>query len=210
MAPLVIHPKTPDGVGACWAIRKALGEKVEFVATNRCDIRLLTIGDGVPYEDRDIICLVSYPLTVLRAMAAEARSVLVIGQEHVADIPVAPDISEWPPKGALNLHQLADTARSLAGLCWDYFHSKTPKTNMRPSIIDLIEFEALRRTRVGRPATFDAVLRSYDLSDLPAMFRRMDGFDQHAHLRPATDWPAILAEGRAILRAMKQNGWEFR
>jgi uncharacterized protein len=85
-----------------------------------------------------------------------------------------------------------------------------PRESPRPRIIDLIEDRDLWKFRFGdETRAFHAVLTSYDIGDLPAMFLRMDHWakwadDPNADARSVTKrgaWGDVLAEGSAILRA---------
>jgi hypothetical protein len=210
-------PGCADGLVAAWAVHRALGPDVEFVAAK-----------GGPHQDsffytqkgyvevmilrgRNILIVGhSYPLAMLRAMAAEARTVLVIDHHAAAQEDLAPiqllappeQYQAWAKHGLLpkghNLAAIFDLNRSGAGLAWDYLHLGTP----RPRIIGLIENRVLERFRYGdETREFHAVLMSYDLTDLPAMFELLEHWDMLALLHDKTDWEHILDEGSAILRA---------
>lgn len=222
----VYHAHCADGLGAAWAVHRALGDEVEFVAAkyggDHLDIRLKTLG-GVSYVGRDVLYVdFSDPLPTLRAMTAEARGVLVLdhhktAQENLVEIQFPRDkynfrFKDWLETGGYingNLAAIFDLNRSGAGLTWDYLHPDAP----RPRIIDLIEDRDLWRFRFGdETRAFHAVLTSYDIMDLPAMFRKLDIWagwadDPTADSRSITRrgaWGDVLAEGHAIIRAQRQ------
>jgi uncharacterized protein len=183
----IYHANCADGMGAAWAVHRALGADVEFVAAKYGDKPQLSepckyhstcepctdcLGTGYelgggPFLDRDVLIVdFSYPLATLRAMAAEARSVLVIDHHATAEAdlvgkvpPVCrgpySDFLRYATQGVGNLFSLFDLSRSGAGLTWDYLHPGKP----RPRIIDLVEDRDLwrfkhdpdtRRSHAGR------------------------------------------------------------
>lgn len=106
----VYHAGCADGLGAAWAVHKALGPDVEFVSAKYGDLpprescpvcNGTGAGDyscsagctdclgtgflGPLHLNRNVLIVdFSYPLDVLRAMAAEARSVLVLDHHKTA------------------------------------------------------------------------------------------------------------------------------
>jgi hypothetical protein len=248
----IYHANCADGLGAAWAVHRALGADVEFVAAKYgdtppgmkwvadnnhcrdCD-RAYETGQLWPDEHQprlestplpsrlrgcDVMIVdFSYPLATLRAMAAEARSVLVLDHHKTARddlIQVRPGREGWKnwlrygpiypgaPKPAPdpdNLGAIFDMERSGAALTWDYFYPGKP----RPRIIDLIEDRDLWRFRYGDESrAFHAALTSYDITDLPAMFDRLDKWHNLPEKPHPIYWWALLNEGHAILRAQRQ------
>ena len=219
----IYHSNCADGLGAAWAVHRTLGDEVEFVAAK--------YGEDPPYmrkigvdsngkiawyyryesRNRDILIVdFSYPLEVLRAMASEARSVLVLdhhktAQEDLLELPSIPEVTgtvrRWltyeetfPTRTSYNLAAIFDLDRSGAGLAWDYLHPDKP----RPRIIDLIEDRDLWRFKFGDESrAFHAVLASYDWSDLPWMFNWLNGLDESQGMYLSE----VLGQGHAILRA---------
>src|SRR5579863_3929896 len=235
----VYHAACADGLGAAWAVHRALGENAEFVAAKYgvlppfCNLHFPrgseTELDASPLRGRDILIVdFSYPLPVLRAMAQEARSVLVIdhhktAREDLVELPTCKDVPFWiksykNPNGAAptagggrtNLAAIFDLERSGAGLTWDYLHP-LPSANAyrsvaevgvkgRPHIIDLIEDRDLWRFRFAdETRAFHAVLTSYDTGDLPASFNRLDNWNTYS--QDPELWARQLSGGHAILRA---------
>src|SRR5512135_1435251 len=134
----IYHANCADGLGAAWAVHKALPD-VEFVAAKYGDSpyssKYWHIGGIV---GRDILIVdFSYPLEVLKAMAKEARSVLVIDHHKTAledlnDLaPPEYGWKEWQKEACpqfipeTNLAAIFDLSRSGAGLTWDYLHPTT-------------------------------------------------------------------------------------
>lgn len=236
----IYHSNCADGLGAAWAAKRALGEEVEFIAAKYgekppfFDVAEVNPETGRPFEKdgfwkysgRDILIVdFSYSLGTLRAMAAEARSILVLDHHKTAredldqldyPIPAYVDrsfrIKEWldDPISANNPPNLAaifDMNRSGAGLAWDYLHPGEP----RPHIIDLIEDRDLWRFAFGdkKSQAFHAALTSYDITDLSAMFERLDEWNEWCE--PDGDYEdphafkALLHVGHAILRSDSQK-----
>ena len=237
----VFHGDCSDGLLAAWAVHKALGPEVEFVAGRYGedpplpDIIMCRAATG---EMQDVLIVdFSYPLDTLRAMAQEARSVLVLdhhktAREDLAALP-SPAKKGWPkwPEGE-KLAAIFDLDRSGAGITWDYLHPQVRDESNpfsltetlirefggrsnRPRIIDLVEDRDLWRFRYGDESrAFHAVLTSYDWTDLPGMFRRLDAWAQWSSLERGQryqgrremeqEWQDILREGHAILRAQRR------
>lgn len=226
----IYHASCADGLGAAWAVHCALGEEVEFVAAKYGE-RVVGFRGSLPIAEGLLECIIgrdvlivdfSYPLLVLRAMAQEARSVLVLDHHKTAQEDLAgigyPNGSYEQFREACagargtsgNLAAIFDLIRSGAGLTWDYLHPNTP----RPRIIDLIEDRDLWRFKFGdETRAFHAVLTSYDITDLPVMFKMLDALDGWTDWKSLeyeqwniddNDWTTIRSEGRAILRAQRQ------
>jgi hypothetical protein len=229
----VYHANCADGLVAAWAVHRALGPDVDYKPANYGDRidRNRVLGKDVLIVD------FSYPLSVLRAIAQEARSVLVldhhatsqadlatltppttwIGDQETCPAPYATwltdaDAADQP------LAAIFDMDRSGAGITWDYLHrcgkTHTAQSWPRPRIVDLVEDRDLWRFQYGDESrAFHAVLASYDWTDLPAMFARLDewGRAQRRHdvialdLKCESIWEGILSEGHAILRAHRQS-----
>jgi hypothetical protein len=209
----IFHAACADGLGAAWAVHRALGEGVEFVAARYGEPPKWWITNaprGVVEGDisgRDILIVdFSYPLAVLRVMAQEARSVLVIDHHKTAQEDLGPICvdavtsysykefcTEWIDKTNINLTAIFDLERSGAGLAWDYLHPGTP----RPRILDLIEDRDLRKFRFGdETRAFHAEMSSYDWTDLPRMFMRLDSWTTTKKLPDD-----VIIAGYSILRA---------
>jgi uncharacterized protein len=179
----IFHAACADGLGAAWAVHRALGDGVEFVAAKYGDDPFSMKVDcttcqgsgghyGNPCTDclgtgykqggalyqftgRDILIVdFSYPLATLRAIAAEARSVLVLdhhksAQEDLATLPIPYSFNPLKPQSAKEiapykvyragvdigivgsdspeLAAIFDLNRSGCGIAWDYLHTEGPK-----------------------------------------------------------------------------------
>ncbi len=242
----------PDTLLAAWAVHRAL-PNAEFIAARRGEDFALDPTCKRQISARDILILGDlYPLPTLRAVAAEARSVLVLaGDEKNLKSLMAPphwlkwrDYKVWTdirPQMQVNIAAILNPSRAICGIAWNYLHPGIPRPggpsygrlpgedvnkrqpdpirygpDPRPRIINLIEDHALGRFSFGdETRAFVAVLRSYDWTDLPAMFERLDEWHFFSQGDPNdvnyddkwgdTAWQSLLAEGRAILRAERQR-----
>lgn len=121
MKPLCIyHGNCADGFGAAWAVRKALGDDVEFFAGTYQQ-------DGPDVTDRDVFLVdFSYKSSVLKIMAQKANSVTVIDHHKTAEEDLRPLIDEGIVGG------IFDMSKSGAMLAWEWFHpEKEPPTLIR-------------------------------------------------------------------------------
>ncbi len=168
-----------DALLAAWAAHRAQLE-VEFISARWGDNPFETMHEGnkwavLPseryqyrFKDRDILILGDlYPLPTLHAMAAEARSVLVLASGEAGREDLKPPLmpfQNWSDycrdelRGSdSRLAAITDPTRSVAGIAWDYFHQRKlfgaheTEAAPRPRIIDLVEDHSLHsaRTAVG-------------------------------------------------------------
>jgi len=138
----IYHGNCADGFGAAWAVRKALGDSVEFVAAKH--------GDTPPdVTNFDVIIVdFSYKRDVLADMGKVAKTVLVLDHHKTAqadldcfdpfeagvrtdrtDFPGSPRQLGWETaiaiaseRGAPRVAVCFDMHRSGAMLAWDHFH----------------------------------------------------------------------------------------
>jgi len=234
----IFHKSCADGFASAWAVRKLLGLDVEFHAASYGDKP--PIGKMIEREPnprspnaivgRDILIGdFSYPLPVLRVMAAEARSVLVIDHHATAQADLTglyepmnwrhwincPDAMDGGSArdgraAPANLAAIFDMNRGGAGLTWDYLSGGQP----RPRIIDLVEDRDLWHFKHD-PDTrrFAAVAASWGYEPTPENFARWDYWhrstEHHAVISGSiegntgheTVWELLLNEGATILRA---------
>ncbi len=204
-----------DGFASAWVVHRALGDTVEFVAASYgddppgCWSQTSTFGLNMPgvvewdcelLTGRDVLIVdFSYKRPVLYAMAASARSVLVLDHhksaaEDLADIasPMVLDISggkyemaSYDPRS--NIAASFDMNRSGAGITWDFFNPGVP----RPWFINLVEDRDLWRFNDDRSRPFHAAVTSYPLD-----FTLWDSF---CHYRNG-EASILINEGTAILR----------
>jgi hypothetical protein len=195
MKPLVIyHSPCPDGFTAAWCLTATTsGEpQYEFVPG--------TYGQPAPdVRGRDVILLdYSYKEAVVRQMAAEAASFLVLDHHASAERDLAflplPVIDGHIVRGydvelmrQIGPCAVFDMGRSGAGLAWDFFNWKLP----RPKLVDVIEDRDLWKTEVEGSREAQAVVLSHEYS-----FENWDGLAG----RFEEDYASVVAEGTAILR----------
>lgn len=187
----IYHGNCADGFTAAWAVRRALGDRVEF-------------HPGVYQQDppdvagRDVIMVdFSYKRPVLEAMIARAHTLLVLDHhksalEDLHDLPPAPESwAEWE-EGAVGAARdegpaiaaaLFNMERSGAGIAWDFFHDAP-----RPALLDHVEDRDLWRFALPHTREIQAALFSY-----PYDFRVWDE-------QMARDVAELAAEGAAIER----------
>lgn len=129
----IYHAHCADGLGAAWAVHRALGPNVDFKPASYG-----SMIDSNRVRARDILIVdFSYPLATLRAIAAEARSVLVLdhhktAQEDLAGLLPPIRFDQWSAPGGLSgrLNAIFDMDRSGAGITWDYLHPNPSDTQI--------------------------------------------------------------------------------
>ena len=145
----IYHGNCADGFTAAWAVRKALGDQVEYVPG--------TYGAPPPdVNGADVIMVdFSYKRPVLDQMAKTARSILILDHHKTAEADLkgfGVDMSDWnPPFGwrrhTMNVAQdicegipyassyvIFDMGRSGAQIAWDFFHPG----EARPALVDYV------------------------------------------------------------------------
>ena len=161
----IYHGGCDDGFAAAWCIRKALGEdNVEFYPG-------IYQKEPPPHAGRDVIFVdFSYKAPVLHAMAAKARTVLILdhhktAQEDLASLPPPLDgpynpnfMEGWQREcnAPAAIHALFDMNRSGAAIAWDYFVG-----GPRPEFIEYIQDRDLWRKQLPNGDEFTIALRSY-------------------------------------------------
>ena len=134
----IYHGNCADGFTAAWAVRRALGDGVEFYPG-------VYQNEPPDVSGRDVVLVdFSYKRPVIEAMAAQARSVCILDHHKSAaeDLLGLPEPfrwgtgDEWP-----ELCALFDMNRSGAGLTWDYFHPHEG----RPHLVNYVEDRDLWR-----------------------------------------------------------------
>lgn len=190
MKPLCIyHGACDDGFASAWAVRKALGDEVEFYPG-------VYQKEPPPHTGRDVVFVdFSYKRPVLDAMTREANSILILDHhktaaEDLADIATAPDFGTWRAAAwngrlSANVRMVAlfDMERSGAGLAWDYFVG-----GARPDFIEYVQDRDLWRKALPNGDEFTIALRSY-----PQDFKIWDSL-----VTQGAD--SLIAEGESIQR----------
>lgn len=219
----IYHRNCADGLGAAWAVHRALGAGVDYHAAAYSD-------EGWPdVTGRDVLIVdFSYKRPVLEEMARRARSVLVLDHHKTAAeelarvhppahgsfslwkqnllvedlstrIPEDKEAGDWLRS---NLAAIFDMERSGAGITWDYLHRAAwlhgDQPPPRPRIIDLIEDRDLWWFNYGEETrAFHATLTSYDIADLSGMLARLD--EWYLYTSGMVDPSAHSARWRAVL-----------
>lgn len=178
----IYHAHCTDGFGAAWAVQRALGPQVEFLAAN--------YGEEPPDAAGRHVAIVdfSYPRDKLEALAQRAASVMVLDHhktaaEQLSGLPAPPAWSAPDFTGWSGLVAEFDMNRSGAGMAWDYFHNN----DARPRLIAHIEDRDLWRFRIDGTREYHAALSSYPM-DMETWNRL---YDDHVDL---------ITEGAGILR----------
>lgn len=150
----IYHGNCFDGFTAAWAVWKRFGDAFEYIAG-------VYQTDPPDVTDRHVLIVdFSYKRPVLMAMAAKARSVIVLDHhktaaEDLAGLATPPILAPaiympgmadtwWLPNGP---HAEFDMNRSGAGMAWDYCHVNINEdiACARPKIIDHVEDRDLWR-----------------------------------------------------------------
>lgn len=125
----IYHGNCADGFGAAWAVRKALGDAVEFHAGIYQDPPPDVAGRDVLMVD------FAYKRPVIEEMAQKASSITVLDHHKTSQEDLEALLRVGVIKGIFDLD------RSGAGIAWDYFHPNKP----RPQLINHIEDRDLWR-----------------------------------------------------------------
>lgn len=201
----IYHGGCADGFTAAWVVWKRLGGDIDFFPA--------AYGDAPPaVTGRDVIIVdFSYKRPVIEAMAATARSVLILDHHRTAAQELAgllapsydctsadhyADTMEWVEEDpGENLFATFDIERSGAQIAFDFFW---PKERLRAPLVEVVA---------------DRDLWRFDLPDTreisAAIYSRDFGFDVWDDL----DWRLIsqdarrelVAEGKALLRQHDKN-----
>lgn len=178
----IYHGNCDDGFAAAWAVRKALGDGVEFYAGAYQQAPPDVTG-------RDVIMVdFSYKRPVLEQMQKSAKSILILDHHKTAAEDLA-DIARHPLESAVCIgidcatDVVFDMERSGAGIAWDHFHPGKP----RPAFINYVEDRDLWRKSLPDGDAFTFALRSY-----PQDFLIWD--------KLAEDVDGLIRQGAAIHR----------
>ena len=173
---ILYHANCDDGFGAAYAAWESLG--------NEADYRAVHHGDTVTVDDfarRDIYILdFSYEPTVLRAIAAVAKSVTVLDHHKSA-------AAQWQDAPIpANATIVFDMARSGAQMAWDFFHPGRP----RPQLIEYIGDRDLWQFALPDSREFSAGLQLVPID-----------FSAWQHI----DVASIVETGRTILAYQRRQ-----
>ncbi len=172
MKPLCIyHGNCADGFGAAWAVRKALGDGVEFHGG-------VYQMDPPDVSGRHVILVdFSYKRPVLEEMAKKARSILILDHHKSAaedlagyEAPICWDGEQWWSRRALgSVAAIFDMDRSGAMITWEYFHPGEPA----PTLISHIQDRDLWQFKLDGTREIQAAVFSYPY-DFEVWDRLMD------------------------------------
>jgi len=174
----IYHGNCADGFGSAWAVRKRLGDGVEFHAG---------VYQNAPPDvtGREVLMVdFSYKRPVLEKMIEVADTLVILDHHKTAAEDLA-GLNNCRP----GVKVIFDMEQSGAGLTWDYFHHGTP----RPRLIEHIEDRDLWRFKLPGTREIQAAIFShpYDFEVWDRLVFMAEDDGQRAML---------IAEGAAIER----------
>ncbi|MDF2140827.1 DHHA1 domain-containing protein [Paenirhodobacter sp. CAU 1674] len=194
----IYHAHCADGFTAAWAVREALGNRVEFIPAGYGDVPPDVTGADV------IIVDFSYKRPVIDAMAEQARSILILDHHKTAEGDLShllePPIQDHPSFNYAdllahieadpveNVFAIFDMNRSGAQLAWDFFNE-----GARPMLVEYVSDRDLWRWAMEDSLEINAVIGSHDLT-----WHVWD--DLSARMQADEDIWMMSAEGAAIIR----------
>lgn len=195
MNPICIyHGNCADGYTAAWAVRKALGDDVDFFPG--------VYGQAVPdVAGRDVIMVdFSYKLPVIESIGSSAKSVLILDHHKTAQAdlegltgyPLGSSVrEEWERRKfgdetAPAIIAEFDMSRSGAQITWDFFNKTT-----RPPLVDYVGDRDLWRFDLPWSREVNAYVFSFDYT-----FENWDRLDAML----SVDIKTVAAGGAAIER----------
>ncbi len=191
MKPLVLyHAHCWDGFCAAWVARKALG-----------DIEAIPVQYGAPapidFCDRDVYILdFSYPRAEMKTIIGQSSHVVVLDHHKTAQAELSGLAEEIEREGGSWTPTIVfDMNKSGGRLAWEYFaHPQSSLANCPvPWLVEYTEDRDLWRHALPNSREINASLRT-----LPLDFIAWDLLHQASNL------PAMVTEGAAILRREKQ------
>lgn len=187
----IYHAGCADGFGAAWAVRKALGDSVEYYPA--------VYQDAPPdVTGRDVVMVdFSYKRPVLDEMRKTARSIIILdhhktAQEDLAGLPEP--LSGTTYLAAGKCCAKFDQTHSGAVLSWEFFHPGEPV----PLLLKHVEDRDLWKFELPSTREIQAAVYSY-----PQDFATWDELAQRCE--DATGWKMLAAEGAAIERNHLKN-----
>lgn len=141
----IYHSNCPDGFGAAWVVRRALGERVEFYKgvhqQSPPDVKGLDV----------ILVDFSYKKDVLETMLESAASITLLDHHISAEKDLADLLNAGKIKG------LFDMRKSGAMLAWEWFFPDQPP----PKLIEHIQDRDLWQFKIDGTREVHAALSSY-------------------------------------------------
>jgi len=159
MKPLCIyHANCDDGFAAAWAVRRALGDKVDFHPGNYAEPPPM----GAIAGRKVIMVDFSYKRPIIEAIAADAQSILILDHHRSAEIELAgypspprvPDRCGWLPDSGVYVDFYMDRCGAI--LAWDHFNPEPP-----PDLLYHIQDRDLWRHALAYTTETIMALRSY-------------------------------------------------
>jgi oligoribonuclease NrnB/cAMP/cGMP phosphodiesterase (DHH superfamily) len=176
----IYHGNCPDGFGAAWAIRHALGDEVEFYKGFH--------GQSPPDVNGLDILLVdfSYKKDVLENMLKTAASITILDHHITAEKELADLLTSGEVNG------LFDMSKSGAMLAWEWFNPDKPS----PKLIEHIQDRDLWQFKLDGTREVHAALSSYPY-DFEVWDRLMAGTPD--------ELDALKRDGEAIERKLQKD-----
>lgn len=142
----IYHGNCADGFGAAWAVRKVLGDDVEFVKG--------VYGETPPdVTGRDVIMVdFSYKMEVIDLMLNFAKSITIIDHHKTAEAEIMPALQEGLVDG------IFDMTKSGAMLTWEWFHPHKEA----PDLVKHIQDRDLWKFELNGTREIHAALSSYE------------------------------------------------
>lgn len=148
----IYHGNCADGFGAAWAVRRALGENVEFYAATYQQ-------DPPDVTGRDVIMVdFSYKYPVLKEILGKCKSLTIL-DHHKSAVEEVARLQQYyeMTMGSATLTSVMDMGRSGAMIAWDHFHpGKEP-----PQLLKHIQDRDLWRFALPGTRMIQAALFSY-------------------------------------------------
>ena len=176
----IYHGNCPDGFGAAWAVRHALGDNVDFYK----GVHKQSPPD---VNGRDVFIVdFSYKKDVLVDMLTTAASITILDHHISAEKDLAGLLKSGEVKG------LFDMSKSGAMLAWEWFHPQTPA----PKLIEHIQDRDLWQFKVDgtREVTTGLSSYPYDFDLWDKMMANESG-----------ELDRLLSDGAAIERKIQKD-----
>lgn len=193
MKPLVIyHGGCRDGFCAAWVVRQRYPN---------ADFQEGYYGQSPPdVQDRDVIVVdFSYPLDVMKSIADQCKTLLVLDHHKTAQAALAEFAAEADDH--VDIH--FDMGRSGAGMAWDFYFEGQP----RPWIVDYVEDRDLWKWKLQDSKEVNAWL-----SVLPFDFSAWTKALEVDHVAALSMGEALLAKTDVYIKVMSKNArwlsWE--
>ncbi|RDH84030.1 MAG: phosphohydrolase [endosymbiont of Galathealinum brachiosum] len=176
----IFHGNCPDGFGAAWAVRHALGDSVDFYK----GVHQQTPPD---VNGRDVFIVdFSYKKDVLVDMLTTAASITILDHHISAEKELAGLLSSGEVKGQFDMN------KSGAMLAWEWFHPQTPA----PKLIEHIQDRDLWQFKIDgtREVTTGLSSYPYDFDLWDKMMANESG-----------ELDALRSDGAAIERKLQKD-----